>query len=147
MIDRPPTLETGNAADAGAASRGWFVGDLVAWAASRGETLHPTATSRQSTHLQVKWSVHPPGDERNGWAEPDQCFSLNILVDGDARVDFRDVRGAERSAQLARPGDYVLWHGPTYGHWWRTEGGCTLLTVRWPAAHEPPSLRSPTAER
>ena len=121
----------GNAADAGAASRGWFVGDLVAWAASRGESP-PTATFRQSTHLQVKWSVHPPGDERVGWAEPDANVTLNVLVDGEARVEFRDIGGAERSVPLAQRGDYVLWHGPTYAHWWRTEGGCTLLTVRWP---------------
>ena len=133
MSRRSPTLETGNAADAGAASRGWFVGDLAAWAASRGETLDPTVTSRQSTHLQVKWFVHPPGDERAAWAGTDGYFSLSVLVEGDMRFDFRDVAGAERSVRVTQRGDYVLWHGPTYAHSWRTDGGCTLITVRWPA--------------
>jgi hypothetical protein len=130
---RPPTLETGNAADAGAASRGWFVGDLATWAASRGEMLDPTATPRHSGHLQVKWLVHPPGDERPAWADPDECFSLSVLVDGEMRFDFRDATGAERSVRVTRRGDYVLWHGPTYAHSWRTDDGCTLFTVRWPA--------------
>jgi hypothetical protein len=128
----PPTLETGNAADAGAASRGWLVGDLVTWAAMRGETLDPAATSRQSAHLQVKWFVHPPGDARRAWAQPDRNFSLSVLVEGDVRFDFRDGAGAERTVRLAQRGDYVLWHGPTYAHTWRTDVGCTLLTVRWP---------------
>ena len=132
MSGRPPALETGNAADAGAASRGWFVGDLAAWAASRGEHLDPTATARQSTHLQVKWFAHPAGDARPEWAAPDACLSLSVLVDGDVRFDFRDVGGEERTVRLARRGDYVLWHGPSYAHSWCTDAGCTLLTVRWP---------------
>ena len=136
MSGPSPTLETGNASAAGAASRGWFVGDLATWAASRGETLHPAATPRQSAHVQVKWFVHPPRAARAAWAEPDRCFSLSVLVDGDARFDFRDVTGAERSIRLARRGDYVLWHGPTYAHSWRTDEGCTLLTVRWPVHPE-----------
>jgi hypothetical protein len=135
---RPATLETGNAGDAGAATRGWFIGDLAAWAASRGEPLEGSETPRQSAHVQVKWSVHPPGDARPGWAEPDRCFSLSVLIDGGARFDFRDVEGAERSMRLDRRGDYVLWHGPTYRHAWRTEYGCTLMTVRWPIDPEPP---------
>ena len=61
-----PSLETGNAANAGAASRGWFVGDLAAWAASRGETFDPASTLRQRSELEVKWFVHPPRHERVG---------------------------------------------------------------------------------
>jgi hypothetical protein len=128
------TLETGNAADAGAAARGWLVGDLAAWAASRGESLDPAATPRQSAHLEVKWLAHPAGDERPGWAEPDDCFSLSVLIDGHVRFDFLDVHGGTREVRLAQRGDYVLWHGPTYAHSWRTASGCTLLTVRWPVA-------------
>jgi hypothetical protein len=131
-----PSLETGNAGDAGAASRGWFVGDLATWAASRGGTIDPASTPRQSTHLQVKWLVHPAGDARHDWADRDMCFSLSVLVDGDVRFAFRDASGAERTIRLARRGDYVLWHGPTYAHTWRTDDGCTLITVRWPARPE-----------
>ena len=136
MSDRPPTLEMGNAADAGAATRGWFVGDLAAWAAERGATFDSASTPRQSTHLQVKWLVHPPGDARPTWAETDEHYSLTIVVDGDVRIFFRDGTGAERSVPLARRGDYVLWHGPTWAHTWRTEAGCMLITVRWPASDD-----------
>jgi hypothetical protein len=126
------TLETGNAAEANAASRGWFVGDLAAWAAERGESFDPSSTPRESAHLQVKWFVHPAGHARSGWAEPDRSYSLCILVDGEMRCDFRSVDGAESSALLARRGDYVIWHGPSWAHTWRTTDGCTVLTVRWP---------------
>jgi len=129
---RVVTLERGNAADAGAATRGWFVGDLVGWAASRGEQLDPLSTARQRTDLEVRWFVHPPGDERREWAEQDSTLSLGILVDGEMRLDFRSSSGAADAVRLTRPGDYVLWHGPTWAHSWRTEGGCTFLTVRWP---------------
>ena len=133
------TLETGNAADAGAASRGWFVGDLAGWAASRGETPDPTATPRQSAHVFVKWSIHRPKEERPSWAEPDPSLSLSVLVDGDAEFGFRTLEGETDMVRLSRRGDYVLWHGPTYAHWWRTEDGCTLITIRWPAGDEPPA--------
>ena len=131
-------METGNAADAGAASRGWFVGDLTAWAASRGEWLDPTSTLRQSTQLFVKWSVHQPGEERPSWAEPDPSLSVSILVDGEVEFGFRELGGVSQPVRLVRRGDYVLWHGPTYAHWWRTANGCTLVTVRWPLAPDAP---------
>ena len=127
-----PSLETGNAADAGAATGGWFVGDLAAWAASRGETFDPASTPRQRAELEVKWFVHPRGHARPAWAEPDTSYSLGVLVDGDMSFEFRDADGVTSSVWLARRGDYVLWHGPTYAHTWWSEGGCTFLTVRWP---------------
>ena len=129
---RVATLETGNAADAHASSRGWFVGDLAAWAAERGESLDPSSTPRQSAEVQVKWFVHPPGHARHDWAVPDRSYSLCILVDGDMRCDFRSLEHAEESVLLTRRGDYVVWHGPSHWHSWRTEHGCTILTVRWP---------------
>ena len=132
MSDRLRTLETGNALDAGAASRGWFVGDLAAWAASRGERLDPSSTPRQSHDVQVKWYAHPPGHVRPTWADADSHYSLGVLVDGDMWFEFRALDGAERSIHLTRRGDYVIWHGPSYAHSWRSDGGCTFLTVRWP---------------
>lgn len=125
-------LETGNAAQAAAATRGWFVGDLVAWAAQRGESFDPASTPRHTDRLQVKWLSHPAGDVRAAWAPPDDHFSLGVLVDGDMCFDLRALDGAERSIHLAQPGDYVLWHGPSYAHSWHSDGGCTILTIRWP---------------
>lgn len=135
MTDRSrvTTLESGNAADADGSSLGWFVGDLAAWAAERGESFDPSSTPRQSADVQVKWFVHPSGHSRPAWAEPDRCYSLCILVDGDMRCDFRSPEDAEESVRLSRRGDYVIWHGPSWAHTWRTERGCTVLTVRWTA--------------
>jgi len=129
---RVTTLESGNAAEADASSRGWFVGDLAGWAAERGESFDPSSTPRQSADVQVKWFVHPPGHARAGWAEPDRCISLCVLIDGEMRCDFRSRDGAEELVRLTRRGDYVIWHGPSWAHSWRTESGCTILTVRWP---------------
>jgi hypothetical protein len=129
------TLETGNASEAGAASRGWFVGDLAAWATSRGE-MPEANTPRQSTALEVKWLVHPPGDRRAAWADRDRSFALSVLVAGEMQLEFRSVAGIQSSVRLARPADYVLWHGPTYSHVWSTDSGCTILTIRWPVTPE-----------
>jgi len=132
LHSRFTTLESGNASEANASSRGWFVGDLAAWAAERGESFDPSSTPRQSADVQVKWFVHPPGHARADWAEPDRCISLCVLVDGEMRCDFRSRDGAEEPVRLSRRGDYVIWHGPSWSHMWRTDGGCTILTVRWP---------------
>ena len=134
MTDRScvTTLETGNASEASASSRGWFVGDLAAWAAERGEAFDPSSTPRQSADVQVKWFVHASGHTRATWADPDRSWSLCILVDGDMRCDFRALDGAEHTAMLARRGDYVIWHGPSWAHSWHTADGCTVLTVRSP---------------
>ena len=125
MTGRPrlTTLETGNAAEANASSRGWFIGDLAGWAAERGEAFDPSSTPRQSADVQVKWFVHPAGHSRPDWAAPDGCCSLCILVDGDMRCDFRSVDSVEQSAMLTRRGDYVIWHGPSWAHTWRTVEG------------------------
>lgn len=135
MTDRSrvTTLETGNAADAEGSSRGWFVGDLAAWAAERGESFDPSSTPRQSADVQVKWFIRPSGHARASWADPDTCYSLCILVDGDMRCDFRSLEHAEESVMLNERGDYVIWHGPSWAHTWRTERGCTVITVRWKA--------------
>lgn len=132
LHSRLTTLESGNASGANSSSRGWFVGDLAAWAAERGESFDPSSTPRQSADVQVKWFVHPPGHARADWAAPDRCISLCVLVDGEMHCDFRSRDGAEEPVRLSRRGDYVIWHGPSWAHTWRTDGGCTILTVRWP---------------
>jgi hypothetical protein len=126
------TIETGNAALAGAATRGWLVGDLAAWAAERGEAFDAGSTPRQSDRVQVKWYVHPLGHARPSWAACDEHWSLGVLVAGRMRFEFRPPAGSERVIELTEQGDYVLWHGPSWEHTWRTDAGCTILTVRWP---------------
>jgi hypothetical protein len=125
-------IESGNAAVEGAASHGWFVGDLAAWAAQRGEVLDASSTPRQTAQLEVKWLVHPPHDRRASWAEPDRCYTVSVLVAGEMRLDFRSVDGAAHAVELSRPGDYVAWSGAECAHTWHTLSGCTMLTIRWP---------------
>lgn len=127
------TLETGNALARGEASRGWFVGDLAAWAAARGESGTPDSL-RQSSAVEVKWHAHPPGDERVAWANPDANYTLTIIIEGALRLFFKAVDGDERTIDLMGRGEYALWHGPSWSHSWRTSDGCTLVTIRWPVA-------------
>jgi hypothetical protein len=127
------TLETGNAALAGAPPRGWLVGDLATWAMERGDSLDAGSTPRQSDQVQVKWYVHPPGHVRPRWAERDEHWTLGVLVAGAMRFEFREPGGRARVIELTEQGDYVLWHGPSWEHRWATDAGCTILTVRWPA--------------
>ena len=126
-------LESGNANVAGAATRGWFVGDLAGWAAQRGAPSDTAGTPRQSDRVQVKWLVHPPGDERRDWAEPDDSNTLSILLDGEMRLEFRARAGESELVRLSAPGDYAIWSGAEYSHRWHTEAGCTMITVRWRA--------------
>jgi hypothetical protein len=126
-------LETGNALAAGAATRGWFVGDLAAWTAALGDAPNAPDTPRQSERVQVKWFVHPPGHVRPAWAERDAMWSLGVLVSGRMRFELRAPGEHASVVELREPGDYVMWHGPTYEHTWGTAEGCTILTVRWPA--------------
>jgi hypothetical protein len=83
----------------------------------------------------VKWHIHPPGDERVAWADADDNYTLTIIVEGALRLHFRAADSNEQNGQtvdLVGRGEYALWHGPSYTHSWRTEDGCTLVTIRWP---------------
>jgi hypothetical protein len=125
-------LETGNASEKGRDSRGWIVGDLVTWAIERDAALMGAPTPRQTTHVEVKWSDHPPGDCRAEMAGPDSFMTLGILVDGDMVTEFVSASGERTSVRQSRRGDYVIWHGPSFSHQWRTDTGATVVTVRWP---------------
>jgi hypothetical protein len=125
------TLETGNADSAGRPFRGWMVGDLLRWAGDR-DIDDVNGSPRDSAHLQIKWYTHPAGDRRGEWAPCDGYWSLTIAIDGDLTIDFRSISGEERQARLTTRGDYAMWHGPTWGHAWTSDGGAVMLTVRWP---------------
>lgn len=125
-------LETGNASEAGRESRGWIVGDLITWAIQRGVTLAGSPSPRQTAHVEVKWSDHPPGDCRVEMASPDGSMTLGILVDGEMVTEFVSTSGEYTRVTQSRRGDYVIWHGPSFSHQWRTDTGATVVTVRWP---------------
>jgi hypothetical protein len=126
-------LETGRAIAVGRETRGWIVGDLIAWAAKRGAQISGSQSLRQTSQVEVKWFDHPPGDFRAEMAPPDAFVSLGILIEGDLVTEFVSVSGERTRVTQSQRGDYVIWHGPSYSHQWRTDTGATVLTVRWPA--------------
>jgi hypothetical protein len=107
----------GNAGDDGPEQRGWFVGHFP-----------PEENIRRTGDVEVKWGVHPGGDERHGWQEDETRTTLLLLVDGRFRIDL-----SVGSHVLARPGDYAMW-GRGIGHTWRAEEDPVVVTVRLPSS-------------
>lgn len=110
------TPYVGNAADDAPAHRGWLVGHFL-----------PTDDIRHSDDVEVKWGVHPKGDERTGRVETEHRTTVVLLVSGRFRVDL-DIG----QVILKRTGDYVM-YGPGVGHSWFAEEGSVVITVRWPS--------------
>ncbi|WP_427924681.1 signal peptidase I [Streptomyces sp. cg40] len=82
---------------------------------------------RHTAAVEVKWGIHPQGDERLEWVRGDERTALLVLVGGRFRVEF-----PERSVLLEKQGDYVVW-GPGVDHSWFAEEESVLVTVRWPS--------------
>lgn len=136
-------IETGNALIAGAATRGWMVGDLAAWdaasaassGAGTGSHHQPVTAStlRQSQQVEVKFYIHPAGDHRAAWANDARYTTLTIIIDGELHIEYRDTPDAPiQAVHLNQRGDYAIWRGEHCSHTWHTDAGCTLVTVRWP---------------
>ncbi|MET7476594.1 signal peptidase I [Streptomyces sp. NPDC005648] len=106
----------GNAGIDAPLDRGWLLGHFK-------EPDDP----RHSDAVEVKWGVHPRGDERPQWVRGEKRTALLVLISGRFRVEF-----PERSVILERQGDYVVW-GPGVDHSWFAEEESVLLTVRWPS--------------
>jgi hypothetical protein len=109
------TIYVGNAAADGAADGGWLLGHF-----------RPDGDARHSGDVEIKWGVHPPGDERAQWVADERRSALVLLVSGRFRVDLPG-----RSVLLAEQGDYVVFHGVS--HSWRAEEASVVVSVRWPS--------------
>jgi hypothetical protein len=106
---------TGNAAEDAPANRGWLLGHFM-----------PPGDPRHSADVEIKWGVHPRGDQRAQWVVEEHRSALILLVSGRFRIDLPD-----RGVVLARPGDYVLFAG--VGHSWYAEEASVIVGVRWPS--------------
>jgi len=106
----------GNAGKDAPLDRGWILGHFK-------EPDDP----RHSGAVEVKWGIHPRGDERLQWVRGEKRTALLVLISGRFRVEFRT-----RSVILEQQGDYVVW-GPGVDHSWFAEEESVLLTVRWPS--------------
>ncbi|GAA0720625.1 signal peptidase I [Dactylosporangium roseum] len=110
----------GNAADDADQHRGWLLGHFIA-----SET--PGSGIRASNDVEVKWGIHPAGQQRPEWTADDQRTTLLLLVKGRFRLDL-----TVNSTVLERQGDYVVW-GPGIDHSWQAEEDSVVITVRWPS--------------
>ncbi|MFZ3500551.1 signal peptidase I [Streptomyces sp. 5.8] len=111
-----PTVYTGKAAPDAAVDRGWLLGHFK-------EPGDP----RHSEDVEMKWGVHPKGDERAQWVRGESRTALQVLISGRFRLEFPG-----RSVVLAEQGDYVVW-GRGVDHSWYAEEDSVVLTVRWPS--------------
>ncbi|ROO84582.1 hypothetical protein EDD29_2109 [Actinocorallia herbida] len=109
-------IYVGNANVDALAERGWLLGHFM-----------PDGDARHSTDVEIKWGVHPPGDERAEWVRGERRTALLVLISGRFRVE---VPG--RSVLLEKQGDYVVW-GHGVDHSWVAEEESVVLTVRWPS--------------
>ncbi|GAA3193284.1 signal peptidase I [Actinocorallia longicatena] len=109
-------IYTGNASVDALSDRGWLLGHFK-----------PEGDARHSEDVEIKWGVHPAGDERAEWVRGEHRTALLVLISGRFRVE---VPG--RSVLLDRQGDYVVW-GHGVDHSWKAEEESVVLTVRWPS--------------
>ncbi|MDF2264360.1 signal peptidase I [Streptomyces coacervatus] len=110
------SVYVGNAGKDAPLDRGWLLGHFK-----------DADDPRHADAVEVKWGIHPRGDERLQWVRGEERTALLVLISGRFRVDF-----PERSIFLERQGDYVVW-GPGVDHSWFAEEESVLLTVRWPS--------------
>ncbi|MFF0106167.1 cupin domain-containing protein [Streptomyces hirsutus] len=110
------SVYVGNAGKDAVLDRGWILGHFK----DAGDPRHSEA-------VEIKWGVHPRGDERLQWVKAEERTALLVLISGRFRVELPG-----RSALLEEQGDYVVW-GPGVDHSWSAEEESVVLTVRWPS--------------
>ncbi|WP_424868802.1 signal peptidase I [Streptomyces sp. SAI-229] len=99
-----------------ALDRGWLLGHFK-----------DVGDPRHSEAVEIKWGVHPRGDERAQWAEGEERTALLVLISGRFRVELPG-----RSVLLEEQGDYVVW-GRGVDHSWCAEEESLVLAVRRPS--------------
>ena len=108
-------IYVGNAGTDAADNRGWLLGHFK-----------PTGDVRHSDDVEIKWAIHPRGDQRPEWVAGEKRTAALILISGRFRVEL-----PERTVVLATQGDYVVFHG--ISHSWYAETDSVVLAVRWPS--------------
>lgn len=108
---------TGNAGIDGVHTNGWLLG-------AAGQD---SGDVRSTEVVDVRWGVHPAGQQRDGWSTGERRTTLLVLVSGCFRLEL-DVA----TCRLENPGDYAVW-GPGIEHSWTAEQDSVVVGVRWPA--------------
>jgi len=110
-------IYVGNAEEDAPENRGWLLGHFK-----------PADDPRHSEDVEIKWAIHPRGDQRSQWVAGEKRTAMLLLISGRFRVSLPD-----RTVLLAEQGDYVVFHG--ISHSWHAEENSVVLTVRWPSIH------------
>ncbi|MFE6225385.1 signal peptidase I [Streptomyces sp. NPDC057854] len=110
------SVYVGNAGADAVLDRGWLLGHFK-----------DASDPRHSEAVEIKWGVHPAGDERAGWTRGEERTALLVLIRGCFRVELPG-----RTVRLEREGDYVVW-GRGVDHSWFAEEESVVVTVRWPS--------------
>jgi len=82
---------------------------------------------RQTQAVEVKWGIHPAGENRPDWSTDEQRTTLVLLVSGRFHVEL-----STGQVLLERQGNYLVW-GPGIDHTWHALEESIVLTVRWPS--------------
>lgn len=122
------SVYVGNAGADAALDRGWILGHFK-----------DAGDPRHSQDVEIKWGVHPRGDERAQWVRGEERTALLVLISGRFRVEL-----PRRDVVLSRQGDYVVW-GHGVDHSWFAEEESVVLTVRWPSVPGYAVLAAPDA--
>src|SRR5215470_199410 len=70
-------IYVGNAAVDAAVDRGWLLGHFK-----------PVDDARHSDDVEIRWAIHPPGDQRPQWVAGEKRSALLLLISGRFRVDL-----------------------------------------------------------
>jgi hypothetical protein len=108
-------IYVGNAETDAPGNRGWLLG-----------YFRPTDDARHSEDVEVKWAVHPQGDQRPQWVAGEKRSALALLISGRFRIELPG-----RTVLLAQQGDYVVFHG--LSHSWYAEEASVVVFIRWPS--------------
>jgi hypothetical protein len=83
---------------------------------------------RATDALEIKWGIHPAGQERPEWTADKRRSTLVLLVSGKFRVDL-----TVGSVTMDRQGDYIVW-GPGIDHSWQAEQVLATSLYEHPSA-------------
>ena len=113
-------VHCGNAPADGAPHHGWFIGRFL-------EIPHDL---RSSHAVEVKWSTHHAGTQKQLWGMSEEATTLCVLIKGQVSLQFPGME-----CVLSQEGDYAIWSAGV-PHRWMVVEESLVLTVRWPSAPE-----------
>jgi hypothetical protein len=105
----------GNAGTDAHVDRGWLLGHF-----------RPAGDARHSDDVEIKWGIHPAGDQRPQWVRDEKRSALVLLISGRFQVEL-----PRRSVLLAQQGDYVVFHN--LSHSCHAKEDSVVLVIRWPS--------------